>query len=94
MNGYQIINIINSLSEVKYLFLGIYKNDTVPIELQLKRNGFFIVNTTVKNSSMGHWILYYIKDNVLYFFDSFGQPPNVYGLDIALFFNTYNGTKI
>ena len=94
MNGHQIDNIINSLSEIKHLFLGIYKNDTIPFELQSKRNGFFIVNTTVKISTMGHWILYYIKDNCLYFFDSFGQPLSVYGLDIESFFDTYNYDKI
>ena len=64
MNGYQIISIINSLPETKYSFLGCFKNDTIPFELQLKRNGFFIVNTTVKISTMGHWILFHIKDGV------------------------------
>ena len=35
---------------------------------------------------MENWILYYIKDDVLYFFDSFEQPLDVYELDIDLFF--------
>ena len=45
---------------------------------------------------MGRWILYYIKDSVLYFFDSFGQPLEVYGLDIKSFFSTYtvDGVKL
>ena len=43
MNGYQINSIINSLHEIKYLFLICFKNGIIPIELQLKRNGFFIV---------------------------------------------------
>ena len=45
---------------------------------------FFIVNTTVKISTMGYWILYYIRDSVLQFSDSSGQPLdiNIYGLDI------------
>ena len=94
MNGYQIISIVNSLPETKYSFLGCFKNDTIPFELQLKRNGFFIVNTTVKISSMGHWILFYIKDCVLYFFDSFGQSLDIYGLDIESFYTSYTGPKI
>ena len=34
---------------------------------------------------MGHWILYYTKDDVIYFFDSFRQPLDMYGLDIESF---------
>ena len=41
---------------------------------------------------MGHWIIYYIKDGVYYFFGSFGQPLDMYGLDIEPFYTTY--TKI
>ena len=37
---------------------------------------------------------HHIKYGDRYFFDSFGQPLSMYGLDIALFFNTYNGNKI
>ena len=56
MNGYQIYCILDSLVGIKYLFHEFLKNDTIPFELQLKRNGFFIANTSVEISSMGYWI--------------------------------------
>ena len=43
---------------------------------------------------MGHWILYYIKDVVLYFFDCLGQPLDIYGLDMELLFTAYTGDKV
>ena len=82
MNGHQIDSIVNSLAKTKYLFHGYFKNDIIPFELQLKINELFIANTTVKISTMRYWNLYHIKDGVLYFFDSFGQPNDMYGLDI------------
>ena len=62
--------------------------------MQLKRNRFFIVNTTVKISTLEHRNLYCIKYGVLYLFYSFGQPFEVYGLDIESLFTTYTGDKI
>ena len=41
-----------------------------------------------------HWILYYIKDDVLYFFISLEQPLNIYGLDIELFFTSYTADTV
>ena len=67
MNGYQIDSIRNSLAEVNIHFMDVSKNDRIPSKLQLKINGFNIVNTSVKISYMKHWILYYIKDGVLHF---------------------------
>ena len=48
----------------------------------------------MKILTIGHWILYYIKDGVHYFFYSFAKPLNMYGLDIEPFFKTYTGNKI
>jgi len=42
---------------------------------------------------MGHWILFYIKDFRLYYFDSFGLSPIDYGWDIDHFYTTYTGYK-
>ena len=42
---------------------------------------------------MGHWILFYIKDFHLYYFDSFAISPIDYGWDINDFFRLYPGNK-
>ena len=41
-----------------------------------------------------HWILYCIKDDVLYFFISLEQPLNIYGLHIELFFKSYTAGTV
>ena len=43
---------------------------------------------------MGHCSLLYIKKSVLYFFQSLGQPLDIYGLDKESFFTTYTGDKV
>ena len=43
---------------------------------------------------MGHWIWYYIKYGALYFFSSFGQPLDMFELDIESFFTTYTGDEV
>ena len=94
MNSVQISSILNNLDATRNLFNGCYKNDTIPFHLKSKRNGFFIVNTNVNVTTMGHWILFYIKYSVLYFFDSFGENIKTYGLDIESFFSSFNGDKV
>ena len=42
---------------------------------------------------MGHWILFFIKDFHLYYFDSFGFTPEDYGWDITDFFGSYPTCK-
>ena len=86
MNGYKIDGMLNILAETKYSFHGRFKNDTIPFELQLKKKRFLIANTSVKIPSVVHWILYHIKDGILYFFDSFENPFNMSRLDVELFF--------
>ena len=75
-------------------FMDVYKITQSLLNCNQKEKDFFIVNTTVKNSILGHWILYYIKDCVLYFFDSFGQPLDIYGLDIESCFTTCTGDSV
>ena len=70
------------------------KKNTIPFELQLKVNGFFNINISVKISFMEHWILYYMKDGVLYFFDFSGQPLNIYGIAIESVFTSYTSDKV
>ena len=42
---------------------------------------------------MGHWILFYIRDYNLLFFDSFALEPRFYGWDIEEFYEMYPGCK-
>ena len=93
MDNLQITKIVKNLSETQSLFQGCYKNDDIPFSLLSRRHCFFIVNTSINVNSMGHWLLFYIKDFNLYFFDSFGLAPFNYGGDVHSFFNKYNNFK-
>ena len=94
MNGLEIINCIEQIPCLKYSFIGVYNNKNIPVSLKYMRNGFFIVNTIYNVNKMGHWIMYYIKDFNIYFFDSYGSHPTEYGMCIEEFYNSYPYNKI
>lgn len=93
MDSYQIGKALNIIPEIGNLFKGCYFNRNIPFELKYERECFFIVNTIVELGNMGHWILFYVSNQHLYFFDSFGIDPMQYGWDIARFFSSYGGCK-
>ena len=79
MDGRQIINILNNIEETKNYFKGCYVDKNLPKWFVNIENGFIIVNTLNDVNKMGHWILLFIKNSHLYYFDSFGNSPNTYG---------------
>ena len=88
MNGGHLIECIRIIPGLSHEFGGIFLNSNIPPKLKKSRNLFFIVNT-IKDPIMekiGHWVLFYIKDYKLYFFDSYGITPDWYGGDIAEFY--------
>jgi hypothetical protein len=42
-------------------------------ELELDKHGIYIVNTDCGPGR--HWVIMYVTDNIIEFFDSFGRPP-------------------
>ena len=42
---------------------------------------------------MGHWVLFFIRNYHLYYFDSFGMNPEIYKGDISMFFKSFQGFK-
>ena len=54
-------------------FEGVYSIDRLPKEL---KNGIYIVNSSPSDIPVGHWIAIAKK----FFFDSYGLPPEFYGL--------------
>ena len=90
MNGLQIIKAVEIVPEMENLFKGVYINKNLPYNLIGKKDYFFIVNTLNKVSqSMGHWILFFIRDFELLFFDSFAMTPEYYDWEIYDFFEAY-----
>ena len=75
MDNYQIVKALDLIPEVGNLFKGCFFNRNIPFSFMYERECFFIVNTLVELGNMGHWVLFHIKNDCLYFFDSFGLDP-------------------
>ena len=93
MDGGQINNILNGMEETRHYFKGCYINKNLPKWFANIENGFIIVNTLNDANKIGHWILFFIKNMHLYYFDSFGNNPNNYGYRTSKFYNTYPKNK-
>ena len=93
MNGLQILKAVNCIPGANSLFLGCYTNDHIPGSFKSIRNGFLIANTESDPSKFGHWVLLYIKNYVLAFFDSFALDPIEYGGAIYFIYSTFKSRK-
>ena len=73
MNTVQITEILRNNPVTRDLFLGCFSSDQLAeIQINLRKHYFFITNilTSGKNE-MGHWLLFYIYNKDLLYFDSF-----------------------
>lgn len=93
MDARQISNILNGVDETRYYFKGCYESKNIPNWFANIVNGFIIVNTLNNTNKIGHWVLFYIKNTSLYYFDSFGNEPSVYGTYISNFYHAYPKDK-
>ena len=82
MNGLQLSAAFHSDEMMKKYFYGCFMNKDVSTDLVRKNNGFFVLNTLEAIGGIGHWVLFFIDENRLYFFDSLGNEPEYYGGDI------------
>ena len=64
--------------------------ETYRLPYSTNKSYFFTVDTrTDLSTSMGDWILFYIRYNQLLLFDSFVLEPMFFGLDIEEFYREY-----
>ena len=94
MDGEQIKNILKSLPETACFFKGIFISSELPSSFATLDNGFIIVNSLEKSSDkIGHWLVFFARNRVLYYFDSFGLLPSHYNAQIASFYSNYSHEK-
>lgn len=77
MNAKRIDYILTKDQNTKYIWRGFLAPDVTlePIP------GLYIVNTAPSNEEGEHWCCLFVKRNYeCEFFDSFGNPPNIYNL--------------
>src|SRR5688572_4791044 len=75
MDTYQITSILKYREPAtSTTFIGTYAGDKIPSSRKKKVQAY-VVNTENANKSGKHWILIILKNNVGYYFDSYGQRP-------------------
>ena len=95
MDSKQITNILSKNKATQPYFIGCFINNNIPIQMLVNNAGdfFIIVNTITNVAKMGHWILFFMRNRELLFFDSFGLHPEVYNGSIYKFYCAYPGRK-
>lgn len=74
MNNLQMSNILSSDPVTQTMFLGTFASDQLPIKLP--KRFALIANTEKLSVSEGHWVAIFSRSSsVVYYFDSFGDPP-------------------
>lgn len=72
MNGQTIVDLLSHIPN----FIGVFASDNLPTNVQLSEYAF-IVNTDPSWKPGEHWQAVVIKENVCFFFDSFGGKPEI-----------------
>ena len=93
MNGFQLSEAFRKNNLTNIYFKGCYLNRNIPHDVWNRGNGFFVVNTFENSDSIGHWVLFYIRNYEINFFDSLGGDPVSYSGSIKHVFENFQGKK-
>lgn len=77
MNTSQLRCIISCDPVLRERVLGVFAADQLPTVLPYSPCGF-IVNTDVSSQPGTHWLAFFVRDNIVECFDSYGQHLGVY----------------
>ena len=85
MNSKDLSDCLSECTVTKQYSVGVFAADCVPTEFP-QLPACCIVNTHASNLPGEHWIaMYQAADDVIEFFDSFGQAPSKYGFGLDIF---------
>ena len=77
MNTSQLQCIISCDPVLREQTLGVFAADQLP-DILPRRSCGFIANTDVSSQPGQHWLAFFINDDSVECFDSYGQDPSVY----------------
>jgi hypothetical protein len=81
LNTLQLYQILKNDSCTKEIFLGVFSRDKLPTKIKLFPC-CFVLNTQSSYQTGEHWLaMFYDKSGFCHFFDSFGRPPEYFGLE-------------
>ncbi len=88
MNGAQIENALRSDKFVNQCFIGVFAADQLPIK---EFPGALVVNTDTSSQPGQHWVAFFLVNDTIECFDSYGEHPGNYSAHIAQWLNdTFN----
>ena len=94
METSQLQQLIDKLPLLKRRFNGVVDVATINDEpaVAASKNGFAVIYIDLPRQKIGHYAaIYSFDDDELKFFDSFGQPPSTYGMNLRC---PYNDTQL
>ncbi|GFV05732.1 uncharacterized protein TNCV_2450601 [Trichonephila clavipes] len=91
MYASQIHRILSRDRDASRYFIGVFPSDEIPLP---KERATLVVNTDTRDQEGSHWLAMYIKDkDTLEFFDSYGLPPEMYGVHIFKYAEQFTNVK-
>ncbi|CAL1298049.1 unnamed protein product, partial [Larinioides sclopetarius] len=70
------------------VFRGVYTSDRIPV-FKTNEEVAKIVNTDIEGGPGKHWLGFFIKNDKLEFFDSFGQSPDCFNEHIQSYVSRF-----
>ena len=81
MDGQDIYKIIKKDSKLRKHFMGVYPFESLPVKKMVEKQCFIFNNNISSVKREGHWLaLHKTNEQTIEFYDSFGFPPEFYGL--------------
>jgi len=83
MNTFNIYNLVKRDMLLRCKFRGVFASDNYVYN----GDGFYIVNTDKACLEGTHWVVYYVENGTMEFFDSYGENGGYYGITDSILFN-------
>lgn len=72
----QITHILRSCKVTRHNFKGVFALDELPKTRIKRRPAIVVCNTAYSDSSGEHWVGFFLANDKIEYFDSYGLPPN------------------
>ncbi|GFY52008.1 uncharacterized protein TNIN_365711 [Trichonephila inaurata madagascariensis] len=93
MSGIEVSSYLSFCSVTRPIFRGVYAANCIP-DIRKYKRAAIVVNTDVSTGPGVHWLALFYENGKLEFFDSFGRPPQYFGLHIIKYLQKYQNVDI
>lgn len=93
MNTQQLLHIIECDSYMKNIVSGVYPADQLPFPPFRQPVGL-VANCDPMNAPGSHWVAFFIENNILECFDSYGKQPDKLSHFFKLFVSRFSNIRV